>query len=246
MQEKLFEILFDKDEITWQTMLYELVRTEQMNPWDINIALIAKRFFEMINTLKEMDFRIPGKILLAAAILLRIKSVHLLSKDLDAFDRLFAEPEDEEGLLDEGDDRYAVEREYYKDVKLLPRTPMPRKRKVSIFDLVDALQQAMEVKRRRVMRDIPAVDITIPEKAVDISAIIKEVYGRIKSFFVKNTGKLTFTRLCPSESRQDKVYTFVPLLHLTNQRRIDLFQYQHFGEIEIALLNREINKELGI
>ena len=92
MQERLFEILFDKDEVTWQTMLYDLVRSEEMNPWDIDIAVLAQKFFEMIGTLKEMDFRIPGKIILAAAILLKIKSVQLMGRDLDAFDSLFAEP----------------------------------------------------------------------------------------------------------------------------------------------------------
>ncbi len=246
MQERLFEILFDKDEVTWQTMLYDLVRSEDMDPWDIDIFLLAQKFFDMVRTLKEMDFRIPGKILLAAAILLRIKSVQLLSKDLDAFDRLFAEPEDEEGLLDDMEDAYAGERERLKDADLIPRTPQPRKRKVSIFDLVDSLQKAMEVKKRRVMRSIPAVEVEIPGKTVDISAIIKDVYGKIKTFFIKNPGKLTFKRLCPSDTREDKVYTFVPLLHLTNQRKIDLFQYQHFGQIEIALLRKEINKELGV
>ena len=32
MQDKIFDIIFDKNEITWQTMLYELVKTEQMDP----------------------------------------------------------------------------------------------------------------------------------------------------------------------------------------------------------------------
>lgn len=246
MQEKLFEILFDKDEVTWQTMLYDLVRNEEMDPWDVDITLLAQKFFEMINSFKEMDFRIPGKIILAAAILLKIKSVQLMTKDLDAFDSMFAESESEEGLFDEREDAFADERERLKDAKLLPRTPMPRKRKVSIFDLVDALQQAMEVKKRRVMRDIPAMEVRIPEKTVDISAVIKDVYDKIKFFFVKKQGKLTFEKLCPSDKREDIVYTFVPLLHLTNQRKIDLFQYEHFGEIEVSLLKKEIDRELGV
>jgi chromatin segregation and condensation protein Rec8/ScpA/Scc1 (kleisin family) len=40
--EKIFEILFNKDEVTWQSLLYELVKTEQMDPWDINVSMLTK------------------------------------------------------------------------------------------------------------------------------------------------------------------------------------------------------------
>jgi segregation and condensation protein A len=250
-QEDLFALLFDKDEVTWQTMLYELVRSEQMDPWDINISLLAQRFLDMVHQFKQMDFRLPGKIILAAAILLRIKSNRLLEEDLSNLDRLIDPPEEDESLLGNlTDDRFAGEREALKRVSLIPRTPQPRKRKVSIYDLVDALQRAMEVKKRRVMRDIPSIEVEIPKKKIDINAMIHSMHGRIKSFFSKNDSKLTFSKLIPSDSKHDKVYTFIPLLHLENQRKIDLIQYRHFGEIEIEMLkqsvSKEVDKEIGI
>ena len=52
---------------------------------------------------------------------------------------------------------------------------------------------------------------------------------------------LTFTQLIPSDAKKDKVLTFIPLLHLTNQRKIDLIQEKHFSEIEIKL--REIKND---
>ncbi|MBW2978318.1 segregation/condensation protein A, partial [Candidatus Woesearchaeota archaeon] len=218
-------------------------RTEQMDPWNIDIGLIAERFLEMLGTLKEMDFRVPGKIILAAAVMLKIKSNRLLGADLAYFDGLFKEQEEEQGLLDEI--QTEEQEEDLSGVKLIPKTPQPRKRKVSIFDLVDALQQAIEVKKRRVMRDIPAVEVEIPKKKVEISQIIKDTYGRIKFIFTKDKyKKLTFSQLIPSESKQDKVYTFIPLLHLTHQRKIDMLQYQHFGEIEIELLKQQTAKQL--
>ena len=243
-QDYILELLFDKDEVTWQSILYELVRTEKMDPWDINISLIAERFLEMLKTLKEMDFRVSGKVILAAAILLKIKSNRLLGADLAYFDGLFREQEEEESLLDEI--QSTEQQEDLSDVRLIPRTPQPRKRKVSIFDLVDALQKALEVKRRRVMRDIPSMEVEIPKKKVEISQIIKNTYGKIKLFFLKNNyKKLTFSQLVPSDNKQDKVFTFIPLLHLNHQRKIDMIQYQHFGEIEIELLKSLNKKELA-
>jgi segregation and condensation protein A len=247
--DQVLEIIFDKDDITWQSMLYELVRTEQMNPWDVDVSLLAQRFLEMLKTLKEMDFRMSGKIILAAAILLKLKSSRLLDEDISNLDRLFAQTdEEEEGLLDDLKEE-PVPQEDPANFRLIPRTPQPRKRKVSIFDLVDALQKAMEVKKRRVMRDIPTIKVEIPEKKVYISEVIKNMYGKIKNFFVQHQNtKLTFTKLVPSETKQDKVLTFIPLLHLTNQRKIDMLQYQHFGEIEVQLLKnniQELNRELS-
>ena len=37
MQDKLYEMLINEDEITWQSIIYDLIKTEQMDPWDINI-----------------------------------------------------------------------------------------------------------------------------------------------------------------------------------------------------------------
>ena len=246
MEDKIFEMLFDKDEITWQSMLYDLVRTEKMNPWNINVSLLAQKFLDTLRTLKEMDFRISGKVLLAAAILLKIKSNRLIGEDLNNLDRLISgEDEEEIGLLDDTEE---TQREDLDGVRLIPRTPQARKRKVSIYDLVGALQKAMEVKKRRVMRDMPALDVKPPEKKIDISVLIKRIYGRIKDYFSKNQDKLTFSKLIPSETKESKVLTFIPLLHLDNQRKINLKQEFNFGEIEILLrqAKKEIDRELGV
>ncbi len=241
MQERIFELLFDKDEITWQSIILDLIKTEQMDPWDINISLLSKKYLEMLKKLKGLDFRISGKIVLAAAILLRIKSNKLVGEDITELDRLLAGKnleELQEDFYDELQNEFEAGQgsTVFDKPLLTPKTPQPRKRKVSVYDLMDALQKALEVKKRRVMRNIPVRKMEIPKKSVEITSIIKEVYGKITGFFFKNKSKkLTFTELIPSNSKEDKVLTFIPLLHLTNQRRINLLQKDHFGEIEIIL-----------
>lgn len=243
--EQVFDILFNQDEITWQTIIYDLVRTEQMDPWDVDISLLTRKYLDMIKKLKEMDFRVSGKVLLAAAILLKMKSNRLVG-DANQLEQMFNEPEAAE-LYDE------LEEEFHKLTQpetpvLIPRTPQPRKRKVSIYDLVGALNKALEVKQRRVLNSIPPMDVKVPEKKRDMTEIIKEVYTSIRSFFSKSTEKLTFSKLVASSKKEDWVYTFIPLLHLANQdqRKIDLFQQQHFGDIEITLpANKAVEKELS-
>jgi segregation and condensation protein A len=235
-QTQLFDIIFKENEITWQAMIYELVKKEDMNPWDINIGRLAEKFFEMLGTLKKMDLKISGKVILAAAILLRLKSHRLVEEDLNQLNRLIAMSEEteneffdslEQGLIDEG---VQFDKERY---KLIPRTPQPRKRKVSVYDLVEALQKALEVKKRRVLRqELDTVNVKVPEKKKDMSLVIQEVLKQIKELFQGNQ-TITFSMLAPGPGREEKVYTFIPLLYLDNQRKIDLTQESHLGDIII-------------
>jgi segregation and condensation protein A len=243
-QEELFDVLFNKDDITWQTMIYELVRKEQMNPWDIDIALLSQRFLETLQKLKEMDFRISGKIILAAAILLRLKSYKLVTEDLSELDRLISMSEqteqefyDElEQNINENNIKIKIEGN---DFTLTPRTPQPRKRKVSVYDLVEALQKALEVKKRRMAR-IRGEDIQmdIPKKVVDMNLLIQQTYNQIAAHFLhkKDVKKMTFTELVNnSNDKNERIYAFVPLLHLTTHRKIDIDQEGHLTEITITL-----------
>ena len=241
--ERIFQILYKEDEVTWQSLLYDLVKKEGMNPWDINISILTKKYIDTIKKLKELDFRISGKVLLAAAILLKMKSNRLLNEDLSEFDRLLTHEEELVEELDLEEQQYKL----WEKPILIPRTPQPRKRKVSIFDLVNALEKALEVKQRRVLNSIPPMSVKIPERKRDITEVIKEVYSRIKSFFMINSQKrLTFTQLVPSQKKEDKIFTFIPLLHLTNQRKVNLEQKEHFGEIEIMLnAEKEVGEELS-
>lgn len=255
MQQDALTFLLEQDDLSWKTLLYDLVKNEQMNPWDIDVSLITQRYVETIKRMQRMDFRVSGKVLLAAAILLKLKSQHLLQHDVDELDRLLArttEPDIYPDFFSEFSQDLFKAAEKVDQLKphLIPRTPQPRQRKITIYDLAEALQKAMEVKQRKLARDYPVpLKMEIPKRKFDISHVIREVYSKIKTFFFQNSDKqLTFAQLLPPNStKEEKVYTFIPLLHLDNQRKIDLWQKEHFGEIGIELLKvkKEVEKELG-
>ncbi|MBN2112072.1 segregation/condensation protein A [Candidatus Woesearchaeota archaeon] len=244
MEDKIFQLLVEEDDITWKDIIFNLVKTEQMDPWDINIGLLSKKYIELLKKAKELDFKISGKVVLAAAILLRLKSKRLVGEDLDEFDRLLAGNTVDE---DEFYDDLAAMRDASKipeeeRLNLVPRTPQPRKRKVSVYDLVNALEKALEVKKRRIIKSIPTLEVEVPQKTTDIGLVIKQVYNRILDHFLEKKGrKLTFSQLVPSRDKEDKILTFIPLLHLSNSRKIDLEQEAHFGEIDIRLLKKKEN-----
>ncbi|MFH1072685.1 MAG: ScpA family protein [Nanoarchaeota archaeon] len=235
--DKIFSILFTEDELTWQNIIYELIETKEIDPWDVNIHLLAKKFIQKVRLLKEMDFRISGKVILAAAILLKIKSNKLLEEDIVALDNLINNQDEALDLLADIDGNELELAPGEERPKIFPRTPQPRKRKVSIFDLVKALEQALEVEERRKRWIVATPTFAAPKKGKELSLVIKDVYDRILIYFKKNANsQLTFEQLVPSDTREDKIMTFIPLLHLDFQRKVDIDQKEHFGTIYVSLV----------
>ena len=76
-QDQIMNLILEEDDISWKTILFDLVKTEQMNPWDIDISLLTKKYLEIIKRMKQLDLRVSGKVLLAADYLLKLKSVRL-------------------------------------------------------------------------------------------------------------------------------------------------------------------------
>ena len=95
MQQKIFDMLLKNEEVSWRTIIYDLVKTEQMDPWDLDVSLLTKKYIKIIKNMQEHDLRISGKVLLAAAILLKIKSTHLVENDITKLDALINQEENE-------------------------------------------------------------------------------------------------------------------------------------------------------
>jgi len=128
-QEQIHDILFNR-EIGWQEIIYDLINTEQVDPWDINITILTDKYLQKIQDLEEADFFVSSKVLLAAAFLLRIKSEILLNKYIKSIDDiLFGRKEQEKHVLE----RIELEEEI---PELIPKSPMPRFIKVTLQELI--------------------------------------------------------------------------------------------------------------
>ncbi|MFP4567946.1 MAG: segregation/condensation protein A [Candidatus Woesearchaeota archaeon] len=234
----IFEMLFDKDEITWQDIIYDLIKTEKMDPWDVNVSHLAEKFISLLKEMKKMDFRLSGKIILAAAFFLKIKSDKLLKEDLVFLNNMI-NPE-EQDLMDLLDDPTNTEQNTHTQEKpiLKYRTPQPRKRKVSVYDLVEALEKALEGDQKRYIKKMQSATkkIKIPKKDKDMTLIINDLYQKIEKTLNKIT-HIKFSQLLTTEDKDEKIYTFIPLLYLDTQRKIDIEQETHFEDITICLTN---------
>ena len=242
-EQQIYDLIFNENDLSWQSLLMDVVKEENLYPWDIYISKLVKGYVDTVKKMKNANLRISGKVVLAAGLLLKVKSKRFVEHEMIQFDNLLKSAEQQQYVDDDfaDIDLLANSSDEKTEYPLYPRMPQPRKRKVSIYDLVEALDKAMGVRQRRIDRRMPYARqrILIPD-AKDIEGIIVTVYDKIRNFFKKNKqDKLTFSKLVPGDDKDSRLFTFIPLLHLSNERRVDLKQETHFGEIEVSLIPRK-------
>lgn len=233
-QEQVHKIVFSR-EIGWQEIIYDLINTEQLNPWNVDIIVLTNKFLEQLEKFEEENYFVSSKVLLAAALLLRIKSEILLNKYIKSIDEiLFGKKEKIEKISD----RIELEDEI---PELIPRSPIPRFRKVSLSELLESLNKAIVTENRRIKKEIleksalRESSISLPKRKYIIQDKIREIYGKLFGELSSEGKKnIPFHELA-GESREEKVVYFSSLLHLENQKKIWLEQKEHFGPINVWL-----------
>jgi len=224
----LLKLIIEKQ--SWEDIIYHIVSYENLDPWDIDIVKLADSFMKYIRKLKMLDFRIPAKVILVAAILLKLKS-----DTLSPF-----KSEEVEYTSEVSFNEYEELREKLSQIKLSPSIQRRVKRKVTLEELVDALKKAMKVKKkkerlRKLLDKRIAEEITIEE---DIESRIEKLLLKIDSLIVKlKSKKVGFRKLVDRWEREEIVRNFVPLLHLSSRGVVETEQKKLFDEIWI--LKRE-------
>ena len=243
-QEQIQDLLFG-EKLGWQSIIYDLINSEQLDPWDVDIGMLSGKYLEKVRLLEEANFFVSSKVLMAAALLLRIKSEILLNNHLPELnDILYGRQEDKKGEVQE---RLELEGEI---PDLVPRTPIPRMRKVTLEELMGALGKAIKTEERRIRKividkqRVMETDISMPKKMINVHDRMKEVYKLVQTIFSEKGEKMMFSDLS-GMTREEKIETFVPLLHLDNQQKVVLEQDTHLGEISVWMKNHhnEVNRE---
>ena len=240
--EQFYEVITGRQP-DWQTIIYDLINSEQLDPWDIDLVILTKRFFEKILELEEQDYYISSKVLLAAALLLRIKSDLLLSKHIRSIDDiLFGKKEEKKYIME----RIEINED---DLPLLiPKTPLPRSRRVTLMELMSALSKAINTESRRIKKEVAIKrakklsEVDFPTfRKIDLKDRIKQFYAKILTTIRKisngedkELNKTCYTNLVGIE-REEKLACFLPLLHLSNTKKLWLEQEKHLDEIYIFL-----------
>ena len=223
---------------TWEGVLERL--TSDMDPWDIDLSILARRYRDYVQALRELEFEIPGRMVLTCSILLRMKSDDLLAME---------RPTDRDGLVAELEDAIEQELETWEipsdpDAFYLPVLRRPR-RQVTLLDLRDALAAAMKVSRRRAERLIDQVELEDVDPFDNFEIGGTDFADRLRTLFDKIVNLLSgrrvlsFFRLLDRGDTEERVQRFFEILHLTAEGQISCSQKEFLGDIVIQLTAHE-------
>lgn len=204
---------------SWEQIIFHLIESENLDPNDVDLEILAKSFVNYINKLEELDFHIPAKMIIIAAVLLRMKSDKL------GFEKDLVMPEVEQ------------KPEPIEKIETLPLSvPLRRqpRRKVSVQELIEALRRIVETKERKERKFMRMQDrIEIAEE--DVTERIDRLYSKIAWVLDRLYGSpLPFSKLVGDWKRKNVVKNFIPLLQLAHQGKLDIEQEDWFKEIMIT------------
>ena len=214
----------------WVEVLEKIVKKKNLDPEDINIKEIVNYYLDYIKNVK--DLKIPGNLILAASILLRIKA-YMIS---------FEEKEEEE-----------IE---YEIKKLKEPLLKIRKKKVTLKDLIETVKDIIEIEEKEKLKKVKTTKKQdfeefddfgffdanfdyieeIVEEKEDFEVFIGSVLDTIKKK-KDSENVVLFSQIL--ENKDDILYVckvFLSVLHLANKGIIVLWQEEYFGEIIIKVI----------
>jgi segregation and condensation protein A len=219
-------------------LLLYLIKKDEVDIYDIPIGRITTQYMEYLDLMKVLNLEIAGDFIVMAATLMVIKSRLLL-------------PDEDRGPVEEDDEddprwdlvRQLVEYKKFKDAAgflgqleeiqenvfsregehvELGAQPDVGMQDVSIFDLISALNQALDRAPKEELNEIFAEQFTVSEK---VDYLLEAT---------KNGKPLTLGRLFRGmRSRHEIVCTFLAVLELIKLNRLSARQDNHFDEIVI-------------
>jgi len=226
MEKVSFIDLRDFARADWDSVFSYL--TCDMDPWAVDLVELVRRFREYLKGLEALELEIPGRMLHAGAVLLRMKAEWIRDRD--------REPPTLEEVVEE----VAAEAPVAEDVYIAPelRLPLLRrpKARTSIAELRRALQAALAqgARRRNGHRDLGVDDIGMDLAAEPFSRRTLRLLKKLLSL-VNGNRVIPFRKLLKRRDPAEQVARFMELLHLDAEGKVRVFQEEFLGEVLIEV-----------
>lgn len=217
----------------WKTILISLVKSERMDPWNIDVKDLALKYLEKIRALQTTDLRLPANAILASAILLKFKARALRLPSLEEEDEIqFKSLMTEEQLLG----------------GMMPELISPnllREGKVSLDQLVESIESILDRTKSKVLREREGRDrptFNLPFASMNLEGKMQEVMELVRTN-VDQTGLALFSHMMRDRDANEIIESFLALLFLVNERKLNAWQETLFGEIFVSEAQRPMPED---
>jgi segregation and condensation protein A len=219
-------------------LLLDLIKKQEMNIHDIQIAKITSQYLEYLHQLEKMDVDVSAEFIYMAATLIYIKSKTLLPPDP------MAGPEDVGGdpraelvqrLVEHEKFKNAAQLLYQKqqieehvwskpDKSLYNDEGTESDLVVSLVDLVRVFQQVLD-RRKEVSR------IELQHEQFTVAQMVAQLRAQILASETSTVNLIEFFEACPS--RHAMIVAFLAVLEMVKLQAVALAQETQFGDIVV-------------
>ena len=222
----------------WKTILLDLVEKNELDPWNIDIVRLTNLYIEEIRRRKDNDLYLPANAVLASSILLWLKSKILkqVREELEEKE----EPPEEEVIFDVVEPLPEVEEPIEQSLPE-PRIVPPSRiatRPISLDELLDTMEKLMKkgIKKRPVAVQLPEVEEFFEEmeEGEDVEDFVETVYKRLLER--KDSTNMVLLSSLVDNDPLGFVKTLLAILYLANEKKVELFQEEVFGDIIIMVV----------
>lgn len=220
-------------------LLLHLIKKNEINIYDIPIAMIAQQYLSYIEAMKELNLTVAGEFLVMAATLLQIKSKMLLPVEESAEDdedgpdpreelvRRLLEYKTFKEAARQLDTQERIWREIYSRPTASVEADTESDERVldniGLFDLVDALQGVLNRNPGKQLLEIIPDNLTVRDR---MTVILETLEGQESIGF-----EILFEASC---HRLVIIVTFLALLELIRLRTVRVYQAESFGPILVS------------
>jgi segregation and condensation protein A len=218
-------------------LLLHLIKKNELNIYDIPIAIITEQYLEYLDLMSELDLDVAGEFLVMAATLIHIKSRMLLPRP----DPTQEDPDEDprevlmRQLVEHQRFKAAAELLHEREIQRSAQWGRPDGRvsevvgeapepevEVDLFSLMTAFRQVLERARQR-----PRV--VLPAEQIPIETRIEQMLTRLSE-----TDACGFEDLFADvATRAGMIVTFLALLEMIRLKLVRVFQQGSFGPIRI-------------
>jgi len=216
-------------------LLLHLIKTEEIDIWNIPISHITEQYLEYLQIMKELNINLAGEWLMMAATLIFIKSRMLVPQEPSSE----AQPQEEDPrnelvyqLLEHQKFKNAAEMLYTREEvenpvwNKLPEDVLDDGSEVvavTLFDLLRAFHEVVQRFEAQRVMEVAQEEVTIEQKIADI-----------RTRFLVHDKLLFSSFFSEARSKRHLIVIFLALLELVRLREIWLFQKKVFEEIQIC------------
>jgi segregation and condensation protein A len=217
-------------------LLLDLIKKQEMNIHDIQIAKITSQYLDYLHKLEELNVDVSADFIYMAATLIYIKSKMLLPPDpLASPEELASDPRADlvQRLVEHEKYKNAAQLLYQKqqveenvwskpDKSLYKDEGTEADLVVSLVDLVRVFQQVLE-RRKEVAR------IELKHEQFTVAQMMAQLRAQILASDDSSVNLIRFFEACPS--RHAMIVAFLAVLEMVKMQAIAMVQEKQFGEI---------------